>query len=69
MLGQGSENYVQHVSPNVILDSNPIIAKSAVDFLVKPFAPLGATDLYPKLKRLNSNRGIPYIFASLRTEI
>jgi hypothetical protein len=63
--GQGSESYVQHVSANVIFASNPIMAKSqesnsigkredAVDYLVKPFAPLGAMDLYPKLKKIKS---------------
>ena len=65
ILGQGSENYVQHVSANVIFASNPIMAKSqesnsickkkeAVDYLVKPFAPLGTMDLYPKVKKMKS---------------
>ncbi|MEO6423427.1 MAG: hypothetical protein ABIR84_12315 [Candidatus Nitrotoga sp.] len=63
--GQGSENYVQHVSANVIFASKPIIAKSqesnsigkmeeAVEYLLKPFAPLGAMDLYPKVKSMKS---------------
>ena len=61
--GQGSENYVQHVSANVIFASRPIAAKSqesnsigqsedAVDYLWKPFAPLGTMDLYPKVKNI-----------------
>lgn len=65
ILGQGSENYAQHVSANMIFASNPIIAKSqesnrigkredAVDYLVKPFTPLGTMDLYPKVKNVQS---------------
>lgn len=63
--GQGSENFIQHVSANVIFASKPVVANSqesnsigkrddAADYLVNPFAPLGAMDLYPKVSNLKS---------------
>ena len=63
--GQGSEDYVQHISANMIFASKPIAAKSqesnsigkredAVDYLLKPFSPLGTMDLYPKVSNMKS---------------